>query len=89
MEKLENMENDRRVIFVRADVRITDDYFHEDKHNGIKTFKPGQLYNAIFEYQHTTRRVRLIDIVIKEIPERGSCDTRPHEVTMGFQNTEG
>jgi hypothetical protein len=50
MEKLENMENDRRVIFVRADVRITDDYFHEDKHNGIKTFKPGQLYNAIFEY---------------------------------------
>ncbi len=29
------------------------------------------------------------EIIYKEVPENGSCDTRPHEITMMFETDKG
>lgn len=88
MDSLAILQTTRGVIMVT----VSKKYTKEDESGEVKeinekhvSMEPEKVYKWLVSYNETLIDFRFHYAEKKEVPVRGACDTRPHDVTMSFQ----
>ena len=88
MAKLARYENARTKVYVKISATKFDEKTGEIVEEW-RTLRPYDVVTYVDQYGMIVEEMVFHSVQIMNIPERGSCDSRSHDVTMQFQGEDG